>query len=216
MRGNLRFILACMVLFLAGGLLRWTTGNMVLPWGTAAAAGLPNAADAARVPPEVAATALQFYHAIDKGRYADAYALALENQWDQNSNGTPQVTGLTSETQFVSALSNELGDNGESLNIISLDALETAVLSPAEQSVERYPELAVLQNLPSGTQVERVYEVRLGGTLLGRCSRWDFAKHVRVAQLKGQTGFRLLLPGVKAPHQPHNEEWFLDRSTTTS
>jgi hypothetical protein len=216
MRGNFRFILACLVLFLAGGLLRWATGNMVLPWGTAAAAGLPAASGAALVPPEVAETALQFYHAVDKGRYVDAYALALENQWAQNSGGTAQVTGLTSEAQFVNALTNELGDNGESLNIISLDALETDVLPPAEQSVERYPELAALQNLPAGAQVERVYEVRLGGTLLGRCSRWDFAKHVRVAELNGQAGFRLLLPGVKAPNQPHNEEWFLDRSTTTS
>jgi hypothetical protein len=215
MRRDLRFILVCSVLFLIGGALRLVTGGLNLPWSSAGAS-LSLAASAAgtgaeQVPPEVAATVLDFYRAVDKGRYAEAFALALEDRWSESADGAYQVDGLVSEDQFVTALTDELGANGMELNIISIQAVDQVALSPAEQMPERHPELGTLKFLPAPTRVERVYRVYVKGTLLGRCSRWDWDKHVLVAQFKGQ-GWRVLLPGVKGPHQPHNEEWFLDRN----
>lgn len=213
MRHDLRFILVCSVLFLIGGALRLATGGLNLPWVSdgdrlSLATG---GSETEQVPPEAAATVLDFYRAVDKGRYAEAFALALENRWSQSADGAYQVDGLTTEDQFVAALTGELGATGMELNIVSLEAADVALLPAAEQMPERHPELQTLKHLPAGMRAERVYRVYIKGTLLGRCSRWDWDKHVLVARLKGD-GWRVLLPGVKAPHQPHNEEWFLDRS----
>ena len=215
MRHDLRFILVCSALFLIGGALRLATGGLNLPWISAGASlsstALAAGTEAEQVPPEVAATVLDFYRAVDKGRYAEAFALALENRWSESADGGYQVDGLASEDQFVTALTDELGANGMELNIISIEAVDQVVLPPAEQMPEKHPELGTLQFLPAGTRIEHIYRAYVKGTLLGRCSRWDWDKHVLVVQLKGQ-GWRVLLPGVKGPHQPHNEEWFLDRN----
>ena len=215
MRHDLRFILVCSAFFLIGSALRLATGGLNLPWisagasrsSTAVAAGT----EAEQVPPEVATTVLDFYRAVDKGRYAEAFALALENRWSESADGGYQVDGLASEDQFVTALTDELGANGMELNLISIEAVDQVFLPPAEQMPEKHPELRTLKFLPAGTRAGRVYQVYVKGTLLGRCSRWDWDKHVLVAQLRGD-GLRILLPGVKGPRQPHNEEWFLDRN----
>ena len=213
MRHDGRFILVCIALFLVGGGLRLATGGLSLPWA-AVAAGFPGAASTGRseqVPSEAGTIVLDFYRAVDKGRYADAYALALENRWSQAAGDASEAVGLTAEDQFVNSLTDELGANGMSLNIISIDMFDMAPLPSVEQKPEVYPELRTLRFLPAGTRVASVYRVHVGGTLLGRCSRWDWSKQVLVAQLKGK-GWRVLLPGVKGRYQPHYEEWFLDRA----
>ena len=213
MRHDTRFVLVCAILFLIGGGLRLTAGGSIPP-STATALELPSATPARGpepVPPEVSATVLDFYNAVDKGRYAEAYALALENHWSQAADGAAQVDGLATEDKFVSLLTDELGANGMSLNIIAIEPLDQALFTPAETDAEKYPELRILDFLPSGAGVTHLYQVHMGGTLLGRCSRWDWSKHVLVAQLD-DAGWRVLLPGMKGPYKPHYEEWFLDRT----
>jgi len=163
------------------------------------------------MPVEGSNAVLDFYNAVDKGRYADAYDLTLENHWSQAGGDVSEVDGLTTEDQFVSSLTDELGANGMSLNIIAIQTLDQTPLPRAERNPEVYPELSVLESLPAGARVEQVYRVHVGGTLLGRCSRWDWSKHILIAKVKGD-GWRVLLPGVKGPYQPHYEEWFLDRT----
>ena len=163
------------------------------------------------MPVEGSNAVLDFYNAVDKGRYADAYGLTLENHWSQAGSDVSEVDGLTTEDQFVSSLTDELGANGMSLNIIAIQTLDQTPLPRAERNPEVYPELLALESLPAGARVEQVYRVHVGGTLLGRCSRWDWSKQILIAKVKGDR-WRVLLPGVKGPYQPHYEEWFLDRT----
>lgn len=211
MRDNTRFVLISVVLFLVGGWLRVASGGLSLPsFNFGAGLSLPFASSQA-VPAEVGATVLDFYAAVDKGRYADAYAVALENHWSPGADGAPEAIGLATEEEFVDSLAKELGANGMGLNIIAIQALEEVRLSAEERIPELYPELLTLESLPAGQRIKHVYRVHVAGTLLGRCSRWDWSKHLLVAELQGD-GWRVLLPGVQAPYQPHYEEWFLDRS----
>ncbi len=211
MRDNARFVLISAVLFLIGGWLRVASGGLSLPsFNLGTGLTLPFVSSR-QVPAEVGATVLDFYAAVDKGRYADAYAVALENHWSPGADGAPQVIGLATEEEFVDSLAKELGANGMGLNIIAIQALEEVRLSAEEKVPELYPELLTLESLPAGQRVKHVYRVHLAGTLLGRCSRWDWSKHILVAEVQGY-GWRVLLPGVQVPYQPHYEEWFLDRA----
>jgi hypothetical protein len=211
MRGNTRFVLISAVLFLVGGWLRVASGGLSLPSFNFGTGLTPPFVSSRPAPVEVGATVLDFYAAVDKGRYADAYAMALENRWSPGADGAPEVAGLATEAEFVDSLARELGANGMGLNIIAIQALEEVRLSAEEKAPEFYPELLTLESLPAGQRVKHVYRVHVAGTLLGRCSRWDWSKHILVAEVQGG-GWRVLLPGVQAPYQPHYEEWFLDRS----
>lgn len=216
MRQNASFILVCVVLFVIGAGLRLASGGLRIPsFSGQLGLSLPaSLAESELVPVQVGNTVLDFYNAVDKGRYAEAYALTLETHWSQTADGVSQVDGLTTEDQFVSSLTDELGANGMSLNIIAIQTLDQIPLPLVERNPEVYPELLALESLPAGARVEQVYRVLVGGTLLGRCSRWDWSKHVLIAKVKGD-GLRVLLPGVKGPYQPHHEEWFLDRTMQT-
>ncbi len=213
MQKNTRFVLVCIVLFAIGAGLRLTAPDPISPAPVAAMDLQPAAAPATAepVPLDVSATVLNFYHAVDKGDYASAYALALENHWSPAEDGTLRVDALATQDEFVSMLADELGANGMSLNIIAIEAQDEAFFIPTAQDMEDLAELQTLEFLPTGAPVTELYRVRLAGTLLGRCSRWDWSKHVLVAEVEGE-GWRVLLPGMKGPFKPHHEEWFLDRT----
>jgi hypothetical protein len=205
-KSNLRFVVVCAILFLAGSALRVAAGVVTLPWSQASPAAAPGARVNRALPAEAVELVLSFYEAVDKGRYAEAYGASLENHWQ--TADTVQVDRLTQEDEFVAALSDELGANGMSLNIVALQALTHTVVLRQELDPARYPELSTLDLLPAGNQVRQLGQVELAGTLLGRCSRWDWTRDVLVAELPGQ-GWRVLLPGVRKAHGLHNVDWFL-------
>ena len=105
----------------------------------------------------------------------------------------------------------EIGSNGMGLNIISIGIMGQSPLPPEQWTLTDRPELWTLDFLPDKAEVQSVYEVEVAGVLLGRCSRWEWYDKVLVAHLKGDGGWKLLLPGSPNPTSPHHEEWFLDR-----
>lgn len=207
MRRDTRFWAICLAVFVLGAGLRVGAGATGLPWSPARARGQPEVTAANReLPAEAAQQVLEFYRAVDKGRYADAYALALENHWQKGE--TLQVDRLVQEDEFVSALENELGANGMALNIIAIQAVTQTLVSRQELDAARYPELKALDVLPGRTEAVQLGRVQLAGTLLGRCSRWDWTRDILVAELP-DLGWRLLLPGVRKAHGLHSPDWFL-------
>ncbi len=208
---DLRFSLICLVLFCLGGLLRIQSGWLAWPQQVSASSlALDQELNEAALA-ELHQTVLDFYHLVDKGSYAAAYQLSYENKWLKSAEKSYTPNGLTSQDEFIDVLSNEIGSNGMGLNIISIQVQGQRPLPPEEWSVPNRPELQTLKALPSESQVQAVFEVEVGGVLLGRCSRWDWRNKVLVAKLSGEQGWRLLLPGSLEPSSPHHEEWFLDR-----
>ena len=207
---DLRFILICLLLFMVGGLFRIQSGWIVLPQRVEASSVLSQELSPEALV-ELQQTVLDFYNLVDKGRYEQAHQLSFENKWLKSAEGTYVPTGLISKDEFVDVLSNEIGGNGMGLNIISLEVLGQSPLAPELWTSVNHPELQTLNSLPEEVQVQGVYEVEVGGVLLGRCSRWDWHDKVLVAKLSGEYGWRLLLPGSPEPTSPHHEEWFLDR-----
>jgi hypothetical protein len=43
---------------------------------------------------------------------------------------------------------------------------------------------------------------------MGACTAYDFFRRVTVAHLKGDGGWKVLLPGPLDPNGNHYEEWF--------
>ena len=207
---DLRFVLICLLLFMVGGLLRIQSGWIALPHPVEASSTF-----SPELSPEMSAelqqTVLDFYSLVDKGRYDEAYQLSLENKWLKLEEGIYTTNGLIGQDEFEEVLSNEIGGNGMGLNIISIEVTGQSPLAPDRWASGEYPELRTLDSLPDGIQVQGIYELEVGGVLLGRCSRWDWQDKVLVARLSGENGWRLLLPGSPEPTSPHHEEWFLDR-----
>lgn len=209
---NLRFVLICLIFFTIGALLRIQSGRLVWPQ-PAQAKTIPviQELDAAAAA-ELQETVLNFYHLVDKGHYEEAYHLSVENKWQQLEDETYTPVGLTSQAEFVEVLSDEIGTNGMGLNIINIEVLGQAPLSPEQRTSSAHPELQTLNFLPKNTDLQSVYQVEVGGVLLGACARWDWSDTVLVAQIQGDTEWQLLLPGSPNPRKPHHEEWFLDRN----
>lgn len=207
---DLRFVLICLLLFMFGGLLRIQAGWITLPQQVEASSTFSR-----ELTPEMSAeleqTVLKFYTMVDKGRYDEAYQFIFENKWQKLEDGAYAPNGLIGQDEFREVLSNEIGGNGMGLNIISIEVRGQSPLPPDRWTAREYPELQTLKSLPDDIQVQGVYEVEVGGVLLGRCSRWDWQDKVLVARLSGEKGWRLLLPGSPEPSSPHHEEWFLDR-----
>lgn len=208
---DVRFGLICLVLFGLGGLLRIQSGWLALPQPAEASSLALNQELDETALVELNRTVLDFYHLVDKGNYAAAYQLGFENKWLKSAEKSYAPNGLTSQDEFIDILSNEIGSNGMGLNIISIEILGQTPLPPTDWSAPNRPELQTLKALAPESQVEAVFEVEVGGVLLGRCSRWDWRDSVLVAKLSGEQGWRLLLPGSPEPSSPHHEEWFLDR-----
>ena len=209
---NRRFVLVCLIIFALGILLRIQSGWLVLPQ-PARAKTVPVIQELnAEAMAELQETVLDFYHLIDKGKYEEAYHFSFENKWQQLENETYVPAGLTSQTEFVEVISNEIGTNGMGLNIISIEILGHSALSPEQWTSPDFPELQTLTFLPEDTELQGVYQVEVGGVLLGACSRWDWSDKILVAQLRGDNKWKLLLPGSPNPRKPHYEEWFLDRN----
>ncbi|MFN8455189.1 MAG: hypothetical protein U0401_11070 [Anaerolineae bacterium] len=208
---NLRFMLICLTLFAVGALLRIQSGWMVLPQAAAAQNLAISAELSAESQAQLRAIVLNFYHAVDKGRYTEAADLSFETRWQKLADKSYTPIGLTSPDEFSQLLSDEIGSNGGGLNIISIEVRrETPV--PAEQwSAAKRPELMTLHFLPPDAPLTGIYEIEVGGVLLGRCSRWDWDDKVLVAHIGDQ--WRLLLPGSPDIISPHHEEWFLDRNS---
>lgn len=209
MRRDARFWGICALIFLLGSGLRFAAGSAVWPW-------LPERGQSHTVasvlnrdlPAEATQLALNFYQAVDKGRYADAYATALENHWQ--AGDAPLVDRLTEAEEFVTALQDELGENGMGLNIIAIQAVTHTVVLREELDPVRYPELEALAFLPAGLKLKQIGRIELAGVLLGRCSRWDWSRDALVAQFSDEK-WRLLLPGVHEAHGLHSADWFLPR-----
>lgn len=207
---DLRFILICLLLFVVGGLLRIQSGWIVWPQQVEASPK-SNQELSPEALVELQRAVLDFYNLVDKGRYTEAYQLSFENRWVKSENGTYSTTGLITQDEFVDVLSNEIGGNGMGLNIINIEVVGQSPLAADQWMSAARPELQILKSLPDDVQVQGIYEVEVGGVLLGRCSRWDWHDKVLVAKLSGANGWRLLLPGSLESTSPHHEEWFLDR-----
>lgn len=157
-------------------------------------------------------TVLGFYERLDRGHYSEAFQISLENQWVEKGQETYAPMGLTSQADFVAALTQEWGANGVDLNVISVDVIDGAPIAPIPQASRERPELFALDSLPSGTRVEEMYEVQIGGSIMRQCSAWDWNKRLVVAKLSGIDGWRVLLPGIPDSQTPRLEEWFLDQN----
>lgn len=206
----MRFWLISVVLLVLGSLLRLGAGWQPLGWLTQASAQTETSALEVRHD-DLADTVLSFYRLIDDGRYREAYRLSLESKWQKGTDGQLRVVGLVSEEEFVKRLLDEMGVNGLGQNIISMKVISQTQLPPAEWQPTRRPELHALAFLGHGVQVQDVYQVQLAGALLGRCSQWDWVKHLLVARLRGDQPWKILLPGSADTSQPHYQDWFMDR-----
>ena len=208
---NLKFVFVCLVIFIAGGLLRLQSGWITISWLIRSSA-LPVRLDLdSEALAEMQATVLNFYNLVDKGRYAEAYQLGFENKWQKLASGEYRPVGLVPTEEFVDRLNQEIGSNGMGLNIISLEVMSQTVLSPDQWHVSDRPELQALNFIPDKVLTESIYEVEIEGVMLGRCSRWDWHDTVLVAHLNDGE-WKLLLPGSPDDISPHYEEWFLDRN----
>lgn len=206
---DLRFIVICLMLFLVGGLLRLQAGWSPRLWSAAAGSvSVEELSDEQLA--ELNETVLKFYKSIDTGNYEEAYQLAFENKWQKSEGEEYALVGLTSEEEFVSRLTAEIGNNGMRLNIIGIEVLGQSPLPPEHWTPEERPELYALQHLPSEAWVGSVYEVEVGGVLLERCSRWNWFDKVLVAHTQDNGEWKLLLPGGLDPNRPHHIEWFRD------
>jgi hypothetical protein len=209
-RNDVKFISICLTLFLLGGFLRLQAGWSPFPWTTMANT-LPSKEHGDEQLAELSETVLKFYNLVDKGNYKEAYQLAFETKWQKVGEQEYAAAGLTSQEEFIQRISDEIGSNGMGLNIISIGVQGQSLLPPEEWKFEDRPELWTLDFLPDASQVQSIFEVEVGGVLLGRCSRWDWHDSVLVAHMGGAGGWKLLLPGSPDATGPHHEEWFLDR-----
>lgn len=217
-RSDVRFLAVILVLFLAGAGLRWREGRspatpapaagastrpptLVGPSFTPITSSSPNGGSAA------AETVLKFYDAVNRGRYEEAAALGLENHWRKTAPLTYQLDGLTPEATFVQALESELVSDGFVITIHSIEALSATALPPAQQNPATQRELWALTALPPGREADGLYEVPVRGTVLMSCTKWDFFRRVTVVHLKGDGGWKVLLPGPLEPTANHYSEW---------
>lgn len=208
---DLRFWLVCLTLLALGGLLRIQSGWIVLPQAAAAKNLDVSAELSAGAQAQLQQTVLNFYQAIDKGRYAEAAQLSFETEWQKLADKKSYTPiGLTSPEKFSQALSDEIGSNGMGLNIISIEVRGQTPLPVEQWAAPNRPELLTLLAIPPEPAISGIYEVEVGGVLLGRCSRWDWDDKVLVAHVGDQ--WKLLLPGSPDAISPHHEEWFLDRN----
>lgn len=203
---NLRFILICAALLAVGGLVRYYTGWLVLPWSQPSQPSALAASAGAPVSPELRATVLDFYNDLDRGQCQAAYALALENQWQREGDAYTS-SGLTSEPDFIVACTAEMGDNGSDMSIVNFDVLNAQPLPVDQRDAAHWPALATLDHLPTEAQVADLYAVEVGGAMLEHCAPADFHKTMLVANISG-LGWRILLPGSPGPESTHLVEWF--------
>lgn len=156
-------------------------------------------------------TVRKFYEAADRGLYKEAYQLALENKWQAKAPDTYALAGLTSQDEFVHALTEQWGDNGVDLTINEMDLLSASPLGTNRPLPSEWPELYTLADLPADTLVEDIYEVQIHGSLMERCSLWQWDKRLLVAKLTPGE-WKVLLPGIPDNRISHIQVWFLDKN----
>jgi hypothetical protein len=215
------FTLVCLLVFLAGGLLRWQSGW--LTFGSGAAARPPAAGQAAPLPAATAPTAdpgtagvqstagsvvaspandlvdlsktlYDFYMGLDRGYFRDVHAITLAPAWVDVDRSSVRFTGLMGLDDFVRLMDDHLGLNGAGFAVFSLTFNSAGPLGEADQNPQRYPELLTLRHLPAGVQAEAVYIVDVAGSTLDRCGRWEWRRNVLMARLN-PGGWRVLLTG---------------------
>ncbi len=208
---NRRFILICLLLFVAGALLRLRSGWLVLPWLSPAQAGSASAAVPLALPPGLGETVLNFYQWLDRGDYPDAYHASLENKWQVRAPGTYVPAGLASEEEFVQSATEAWGVNGADLTIDQISLVSASRLELQAQVPSERPELYTLAAFPPG-QVLEIFQVGVSGSLLERCAAWQWSKHLLVARLSSGD-WKILLPGVPDAQTPLLQAFFLDQNS---
>ena len=209
---NLRFILICLALFLAGGFLRYQSGWLTLPRQVEVPtplAVLRQSEQSEQLPPGLRETVFNFYEWIDRGYYNEAHQVSLENKWLERGPDTYVRVGLTPQEEFVNALNREWRVNGTDLSIVTMDLLGVSRLPPERRVPAERPELYTLADLPPEIPVEDIYEVAVGGLVIGRCSTWEWDKKVLVAKLGGTGGWKVLWPGFPNARFMRVDVWFL-------
>ena len=212
---NVRFIIICLALFLGGGFLRSQSGWLTLPRQVETlappAAGEP-LEQQEQLPPGLRETVFNFYEWIDRGHYKEAHQISLENKWLERGPDTYVRVGLTSQDEFVDALNREWRVNGTDLSVVTMDLLTADRLLPERRTPSERPELYTLNDLPPGIQAEDIYEVKVAGLVIERCSTWEWDKKLLVAKLGGTGGWKILLPGIPDARFLRAEVWFLDKN----
>lgn len=190
--------------------MRWSAGWSPMDYmsTTASAAAIHSQATSRLIE-----SVLRFYHLIDDGQYAQAYALCLENKWQIPAEEEASIVGLVTEQEFVQTLNQEIGPQGLGQDIIKIAVTNIEPLTITDPMLSGYPELHTLHFLEASYQVRNIYMVTVNGALLGRCSQWDWEKQLPVAHLESKMGesWRLLLPGKVDERFPHYMAWFTDR-----
>lgn len=205
---NGRFVLICSILFLAGAFLRYQAGWLTLPWQTQAPSPLVSS-EPVVLPPGLREIVFNFYESIDRGHYQEAYQHSLENKWVEREPGSYTSVGLTSQENFVTSLEEEFGINGSDLNIVSMNLISATPLSREQWIPSQQPELNSINNVSN--EVEDIYEVQVGGSLMERCSPWTWKTTVWAA--KFNTGnWKILLLGIPNDQTSRMEYWFLGQN----
>ncbi len=210
-RHNLRFVLICLFLFIAGFLLRLRAGWLVLPWFTASPTNNASTTPPLALPPGLAETVMDFYQWLDRGDYQDAFQVSLENKWQARMPDTYVPIGLVPEVEFIQAATEAWGVNGADLTINQMMLVSAFRVDPETQLRSERPELYTLAALPPGDPVEEIYEVGMSGSLLERCAAWQWSKHLLVARL-ASGGWRILLSGVPNSQVSLLQVFFLDQN----
>jgi hypothetical protein len=148
---------------------------------------------------------VQFYRAVIRGRYDQAFAVSAEARWRPGRGGQPELAGVQNRHAFVAALNDEIGEGGMRVGVARF-----AVGEPMAPHRNDLMLSQVVRALSARTAVGRRVVVPVSGRLVGMCEISGFRHRAVVAQVNGR--WTVLLPGQRHPNEPHFEQWFLDRN----
>jgi hypothetical protein len=150
-----------------------------------------------------ASTALLFYRLIDDGVFDRAWELALEPDWSRyytqvgyrdpvSSEGRP-FPGWTPKQDFIDRMEGEIGKNGWSLKLNSIEADRIGTASAPDYAGGGTPHL-----------------VKIRGHMLGACTIFSWEKDVTVIESGGK--YKVLLDGTKQSKNYFYQSWFSARN----
>ncbi len=142
-----------------------------------------------------------------RGAYDEAYKFSLENKWTLQSDGAYTHAELTPLQEWMDALTIEMGQNGGLITVPATEILAYRVISPTGKALAEQPELAILNHLPAGLQVQALYEANVSGWVGDICTPARFDKRLILADFGGGQ-WRVLLPGGPRPEGKRKPEWF--------